>query len=277
MQDGLELLYWKGWFAETVDMALLDDADRIFFSFNCRMDGAAACIFQGNGAGEHVIGENVGTIQYGPGRRGIYRQSGLVENLSIMIRRDLFETWCRDVDPDLSEMLRSGGFQGGHRGGELMATAHLLGEALQLVAKGDRQARHSLWFQAQSMLIIGLFLEARTEAGEGKVSEAQRQRLHKARDRLLSDLSLAPALADLARDTGLSLPSLTRGFRALYGDSPYNLFQKERMQAARRRLLDADGSVASIATEFGYTNTSHFASAFRKQFGIAPGSLKRQG
>lgn len=47
------------------------------------------------------------------------------------------------------------------------------------------------------------------------------------------------------------------------------------MGEARRRL-EADTPVMLVASDLGYTNASHFAAAFRKQFGIAPSALKRR-
>jgi len=49
------------------------------------------------------------------------------------------------------------------------------------------------------------------------------------------------------------------------------------MTQARCRLLTGDESVMRIASDLGYANASHFATAFRKQFGINPSILKNGG
>jgi len=41
--------------------------------------------------------------------------------------------------------------------------------------------------------------------------------------------------------------------------------------------LTGDESVMRIASDLGYANASHFATAFRKQFGINPSILKNGG
>lgn len=276
LQDGVELILWQGNFAQTVELPLMDDADRIYFSFSCGMKGGASCTFDVSKSGEHEIRDNSGTIQYGPGRRGTYRQKGSLQNLSVVVRPDVFSGWVEDIDAGLSRILQSGGFLDGHRSGELRATAHALAGAMGGQQTQGSQQRHPLWLQGQSALLVGLFLEARKGQAEPGLTEATRRKLFQVRDRLLADLSQPPALAGLAREAGFSVPTLTRGFRRLFGTSPYDLFQQERMQAARVRLMRGDASVSAIAADLGYTNTSHFASAFRKQFGMAPGAFKRQ-
>jgi AraC family transcriptional regulator len=49
------------------------------------------------------------------------------------------------------------------------------------------------------------------------------------------------------------------------------------MIQARSRLLHGEESVMRIASDLGYANASHFATAFRKQFGINPSLLKHGG
>ncbi|WP_084149659.1 helix-turn-helix transcriptional regulator [Komagataeibacter rhaeticus] len=74
----------------------------------------------------------------------------------------------------------------------------------------------------------------------------------------------------------MSVSSLQRGFRRLFGKSPYMIFHEERMQAAYRRLRQDEASIVMIASDIGYSNPSHFSSAFRKMFGLSP-SLLRSG
>lgn len=104
------------------------------------------------------------------------------------------------------------------------------------------------------------------------ISERDRRRLYQARDRLLNDLSQPPTLAELARETGLNQYKLKNGFRALFGTSVYALFQQQRMQAARA-LLQCH-NVTETAILMGYSNISHFSTAFRKQFGVLPRDLR---
>ncbi|GAA3990510.1 MAG: AraC family transcriptional regulator [Stenotrophomonas sp.] len=272
LQDGVEIVRWAGHFEQPVELPLYDDSERISFSFNCNLAGQADCLFE-DGV-HHRIEDKAGRISYSPGRRGIYRQQGALENLSVMVRPDVFLTWMGQPDSELRNLLARGGYASWHRGGELLATAQWLNRMLAEMDASHASLRHSLWFQGQAMSLIGLFLESRGSDTEPDSSKASDRRLMRARDRLLSDLSQAPALAELARVASMSEPSLTRGFRRLFGNSPHGLFQVERMNAARLRLLQGQVSVSVVAAELGYTNMSHFAEAFRRQFAILPSEVR---
>lgn len=269
--DGLEIMYWRGSFASRVEIPLVDDSDRICFSFNCSLKGQATCRFSDGAGHSYDVTEGAGSIQYGPGRRGIYRQQGDLENITLFVRPDLFAKWVEYSDSDLQDVIRSGGFLDGHRGAEMRATAHMLKQAL---AEPGASSRHSLWLQGQSLAFLGLFLEARVPAKTSMIHSGDRARLMRARDRLLADLSAAPSLAQLARDVGISVPTLTRGFQKHFGTSPYALFQQERMHLARHRL-SAGEPVSNVASDLGYTNASHFSAAFRKAFGLLPKSIRK--
>lgn len=101
----------------------------------------------------------------------------------------------------------------------------------------------------------------------------ERKLLVAARDRLLRDLDAPPTIAELSRETGLNQLKLKRGFKQIFGSSIYALFQRERMDRARQLLQDHD--VTETAMLLGYSNVSHFSSAFRKQFGVLPREARR--
>lgn len=101
----------------------------------------------------------------------------------------------------------------------------------------------------------------------------ERKLLLAARDRLLRDLDAPPTIAELSRETGLNQLKLKRGFKQIFGSSIYALFQRERMDRARQLLQDHD--VTETAMLLGYSNVSHFSSAFRKQFGVLPREARR--
>ena len=74
--------------------------------------------------------------------------------------------------------------------------------------------------------------------------------------RLLADLGKAPSLAEIARESGMSEPMSTRGFRQLFSNSVYGFFQQACMLQARSRLLNGEESVMRVASELGYANVS---------------------
>ncbi|WAC29602.1 helix-turn-helix domain-containing protein [Ancylobacter sp. SL191] len=277
VQDGLELFYWNGRFEEQREFPLLDDRDRLYFCFNSCISGGARCLFEDGTQREYEICGNGGRVQYGPGRKGLYQQRGEIQSIAVMVQPDLFAAWTQHGSARFLRRLADTGIIDGYRGGELLAMAQLLRHvATQGGGAAPSVSRHSLWLQAQCMAFVSLFLEPLQPPAQSGLGTSDQHRLFRARDRLLADLSQAPSLDELAKEVGLSVPTLTRGFRRLFAASPFALFQRERMEAARVRLTNDRDSVMRIAADLGYTNASHFADAFRRQFGFLPGEIRRQ-
>jgi AraC family transcriptional regulator len=111
------------------------------------------------------------------------------------------------------------------------------------------------------------------DADEEPVAQFERRRLMQAREFLLQDLSAPPTIAEIALKVGLNQFKLKQGFKKLFNSSIYAYFQGERMKKAQTLLQRHN--VTETAMILGYSNVSHFSSAFRKQFGVLPGSLRQ--
>jgi AraC-like DNA-binding protein len=95
-------------------------------------------------------------------------------------------------------------------------------------------------------------------------------RLHYAKEILTQQLENPPLLTDLARQVGVSDRTLLRGFRQLFGTTPMGYLTQQRMRQARMLLLEGTWTVAEVARRVGYGHLGHFATAFRRQFGMNP-------
>lgn len=276
LQEGLDIVRWQSTFENPVQIPLHDDSECIHFSFTHVLKGKAACSFHdGHRQRRFIIDEGSGNISFGRCRHGFYHQHGEIDNVTIMIRPELLSQWGLEIDASMHKALACDHcFLEGHRSGEMSATAHMLCSAMD----PGSSARSGLWLYGQSLTMVSLFMEARRDATcVCRVSHTDRQRLMRVRGRLLEDLGKAPSLTELAREAGMSLPKLTRGFRQVFGNSVYGVFQQARMAQARSRLLAGEGSVMRVASDLGYANASHFATAFRKQFGINPSEIRARG
>ncbi|MBB4268020.1 helix-turn-helix transcriptional regulator [Roseospira visakhapatnamensis] len=146
--------------------------------------------------------------------------------------------------------------------------------AARLARLMDDEQPPRLLIHAATLEFLAWHLDSYKPLSEAEaVSARERMLLMAARERLLQDLSNPPTIADLARETGLNQLKLKRGFKAAFGHSVYALFQRERMDRARE-LLRRHG-VAETAVILGYSNVSHFSTAFRKQFGVLPREARR--
>ncbi|HMO60853.1 MAG TPA: AraC family transcriptional regulator [Ferruginibacter sp.] len=106
------------------------------------------------------------------------------------------------------------------------------------------------------------------------LDEAEVQRLIKAEQLLVQDFSVPAFTIDaLAKTLNISSSRLKKNFKTLYGDSVYAYYQKMRMQYAREILLEGRHNVNETAQLVGYSSTSNFILAFKKQFNQLPGQL----
>lgn len=98
------------------------------------------------------------------------------------------------------------------------------------------------------------------------------QRIRRARELLIRDITDPPSIPTLARMVGINDQKLKSGFRQVFGDTVYRTLKTVRMEVARKRLNLAEENVLQVANRVGYANPGHFAAAFREHFGVTPGS-----
>jgi transcriptional regulator GlxA family with amidase domain len=82
-------------------------------------------------------------------------------------------------------------------------------------------------------------------------------------------------IVELARVCGLSRAAFNRRFAAAIGTSPLRHLYLARMDLAARRLVESDDSLAAIAAEIGYESEFAFGKAFKRRFGVPPGTYRR--
>jgi transcriptional regulator GlxA family with amidase domain len=84
-------------------------------------------------------------------------------------------------------------------------------------------------------------------------------------------------LPTIARRVGVSTRHLERQFIRHTGTPPLKYYLRMRIERARELLIYSDRSVIDIAISCGFTSTSHFATWYKKIFGIKPSEVRRRG
>jgi len=95
------------------------------------------------------------------------------------------------------------------------------------------------------------------------------ERMHQARNIIISNLQSPCSLIDLAHQVGTNDAYLKRHFKAVFGTTVFGYLHMVKMNQAKE-LLQAGVSVTEVATLTGYKYVSHFNRAFKKHFGYAP-------
>lgn len=74
----------------------------------------------------------------------------------------------------------------------------------------------------------------------------------------------------LSEAANMSITHLNRKLRALIGQSSGKLIRSMRLQRAADLLSQKAGTISDISYELGFSDPTHFARAFKKQFGMSP-------
>ncbi len=82
-------------------------------------------------------------------------------------------------------------------------------------------------------------------------------------------------VADLARAVGMSRSAFSARFTALVGTSAMSYVSEWRLQLARKQLQSTTDTVAAVAHRLGYHSEATFSRAYRRNFGVSPGSDRR--
>lgn len=105
---------------------------------------------------------------------------------------------------------------------------------------------------------------------QGRLSGADRDAVHAARDLLLGDMRRPPGLGQLAAAVGLSEKRLNAGFREAFGRTVFEVLRDERLEQARIVLLAEEVPLKEVSFRVGYNHANNFSRAFSRRFGVPP-------
>lgn len=84
-----------------------------------------------------------------------------------------------------------------------------------------------------------------------------------------------PTIRELSRMVAINEFKLKLGFRKYFNSGIFSWIHDQKMYQAKRLLTDTNKPIKEIAAMSGYPRTTNFITAFRRHFGITPGSLRR--
>jgi AraC-like DNA-binding protein len=99
--------------------------------------------------------------------------------------------------------------------------------------------------------------------------------IHYAAEILRSCLEHPPSQTELSQRVGVSDRTLQKGFKAVFGTTPFTYLTQQRMNRAEQLLRQRDRTVAEVSNLVGYANPAQFAAAFKRQFGVSPSECLR--
>ena len=82
-------------------------------------------------------------------------------------------------------------------------------------------------------------------------------------------------MRSIAEQTGLSDAGLKRYFKVIYGSNIYEYYLQQKMELAKRMLIERNMSINEVAVHLGHANVSSFIEVFKKHFGYQPGLVRK--
>ncbi len=78
------------------------------------------------------------------------------------------------------------------------------------------------------------------------------------------------SVEELAHYTGRSLATFKRDFKKVSDLTPEKWLIRKRLEVAYAMMKEGGKKIVDVYTKVGFKNQSHFSTAFKKQYGIAP-------
>ena len=82
-------------------------------------------------------------------------------------------------------------------------------------------------------------------------------------------------VAELSGMVGMSESHFSRMFKAAMGTSPIDWLRRERINQAKRRLIESDDAIKEVAQQVGYSDQFFFSKDFKKMTSLTPTQFRQ--
>lgn len=140
--------------------------------------------------------------------------------------------------------------------------------------------RHKYLLECKVKEILIEALERAEDQAQGKpirLSPRDRDALYEAKRLIELETDEMPSLSELCSKTLLNEFKLKKGFKMLFGISPYQYHVQLKMEHAKFLLLNTDQSIVEISLTLGYQYDHNFSIEFKKYCSCTPTYFRRHG
>ncbi|MEV6521064.1 AraC family transcriptional regulator [Longispora sp. NPDC051575] len=123
---------------------------------------------------------------------------------------------------------------------------------------------------------IRSWLDSAPEARQGWLAALRDPQIGRALSSMHRSAGLSWTVAALAREAGMSRSAFAARFTELVGEPAMRYLAEWRMQLARTHLRQSTEPLSAVAHRFGYQSEAAFCRAFKRSFGVPPGSARHQ-
>lgn len=183
-----------------------------------------------------------------------------------------FGGWC-GLDPAARRLVRQALLA---NRSPLLPKAAALGQVFDRCWEELRLRRDGWVGQCRALLGEMLLVVARGLARQPPALAEDDAAVRQALRTIAARLAEPWTLADMAALAGLGRTRFSERVQLLSGLSPHRWLLRTRLHAAADAIRSADGPLTALSYELGFASSQHFATAFRREFGVTPRSWRRQ-
>jgi AraC-like DNA-binding protein len=196
----------------------------------------------------------------------VQQRAGRLDKAEVLGRND-FDFWPRHISEKYVQADQ-----------HVMATGESLVNVVEIALMSDHSTE---WLSTTK---IPLYDEENGIAGmAGFCRDLKKQsqqgsflRMGEVFDHVTRNYKSAINIEDLASLTYLSISQFERQFKGLFGITPMQYLSWVRIDAACRALVEGAGSIAAVALQNGFYDSSHLSRHFQKIIGISPGEYRKR-
>lgn len=101
-----------------------------------------------------------------------------------------------------------------------------------------------------------------------------KKRLRRVLDFIAANLDQNLTLEQIAGEACLSPFHFARAFKAAMGKAPHCYITEQKLEQAKRLIIDNRYPLTEIASMTGFSNQAHFTRMFKREFGLTPGEFR---
>jgi AraC-like DNA-binding protein len=159
-------------------------------------------------------------------------------------------------------------------GSWLQSTLHFIArEARELRPGGETVITHL----ADILIIqaIRSWIDSAPEANMGWLAALRDKQIGRALATIHREPEKDWSVTTLAKAVGMSRSGFSARFSQLVGDSAMRYLTRWRMQLAHAQLAESAVTLSVLADRLGYQSEAAFCRAFKREFGVSPGSVRQ--
>lgn len=144
----------------------------------------------------------------------------------------------------------------------------------QLITKQTNQILRPIFIKGKVYELLSYYFsnssENETEHCPYIASEETVSKIKHAKDIIIEEMINPPSLDELSKRVGLNIKKLKTDFKEFYGIPVFTFLLNYKMELAKTLLQEQQLNVNEIASQLGYSTSSHFIAAFKRKYKITP-------